>query len=130
MGWASPSPDGSQLAFSARPPSGETSIYVMPSVGGRPREVARLAEDLSSNPGNGPIVWDGTGHLMFVTRALKTGATSVSRVPLSGGPVQKLDVTVTDVRGLRLHPDGRRLAFQGGENSLEIWVMEPPRAGY
>ena len=39
-------------------------------------------------------------------------ATTIAQVPPQGG---------TD---LRLHPDGRRIAFVSGENRGEIWAIE------
>jgi hypothetical protein len=135
LGPASPSPDGQQVAFSvleAAPSGGpavRSSINVLPARGGIPREVVKLSEGVVSYPGRGPIVWDGAGHLSFVTSDVKAQTHWISRVALTGGPIQKLDVSVPNLSGLSLHPDGRRLAFQGGENSLEIWVMEPPRSG-
>jgi hypothetical protein len=52
----------------------------------------------------------------------------ISRVAVTGGPIQKLDVAVPNARFLSMHPDGRRLAFHGGEDSTEIWVMEPAQS--
>ena len=130
MGWASPSPDGRQLAFSVQEPypTERVSIYVMPSSGGTPREVVRLPAGASSSAGVGPVAWTQTGHLLFATRDdKKTNVVGISRVALTKGPVEKLDISMTNLKSMRLHPDGRRLAFNGGERSLEIWVMEMTR---
>jgi Tol biopolymer transport system component len=131
MGVASPSPDGRQLAFWIQEPdpSARVSIRVMPTSGGTPREVVRLPEGTSS-PAGAPFVWTQSEHLLFVTQDTSSGARWISRVALAGGPLEKLDIAMTNLGGVRLHPDGRRLAFGGGEQSLEIWVMEttsPPR---
>jgi Tol biopolymer transport system component len=126
MGWASPSPDGRQLAFSVLTPypSERASIYVMPAEGGTPREVVRLPDGVASHAGSGPIAWTQTGHLLFVGTEPNASAHNVWQVPVSGGDARKLAVEMPAMKGLRLHPDGRRIVFDGGERSVEIWTMD------
>ena len=45
-------------------------------------------------------------------------------MPASGGQARKLDLGLDKLRQLRIHPDGHRIAFQAGEFSAELWVME------
>jgi hypothetical protein len=95
----------------------------MPAEGGTPREVARLPEGVTSNAGRGPIAWTETGHLLFVGTDPNASVNSLWQVPVAGGPAQKLALEMPFIKGLRLHPDGRRIVFDGGEQSVEIWTL-------
>ncbi len=43
---------------------------------------------------------------------------------MTGGEAEILDLSVNRMRMIRIHPDGRRIAFEGGRSGGEIWVME------
>ena len=45
-------------------------------------------------------------------------------IPTSGGKPQKLWQSENDLRDLRVHPDGRRIAFYTTRSTTEVWVME------
>jgi hypothetical protein len=51
-------------------------------------------------------------------------------VPVEGGQARKLDLAVDSLADLRMHPDGRHIAFVAGRHKGELWVMENflPRA--
>jgi hypothetical protein len=51
---------------------------------------------------------------------------SLWRVPAKGGQPERLDLTMKGwLTNLRVHPDGRRIAFDAGEEGKEeVWVME------
>lgn len=50
--------------------------------------------------------------------------------PVDGGEPHLITTVPVDVNNqLRLHPDGRRLAFFGGNRRSELWVMEPAPKG-
>lgn len=72
--------------------------------------------------------------MLFVKRTRGKARSQVQfwRIPAEGGEPTPLDVTIDDLWGLRLHPDGRRIAFGTQENKSEVWVMEnflpPPKA--
>ena len=47
------------------------------------------------------------------------------RVPAQGGEAQEVGLTMEFLRGLRVHPDGQRIAFAAGwSGAPEVWVME------
>jgi hypothetical protein len=46
------------------------------------------------------------------------------RAPLRSGEPRKLDLTAPNMREIRVHPDGRHLAFTSGGDRSEVWVME------
>ncbi|MDA1094774.1 MAG: hypothetical protein O3A25_16105 [Acidobacteria bacterium] len=66
------------------------------------------------------VEWTPGGtHLLFASGG------GLWRVPAAGGQAQRLGLrTVTSGTTLSIHPDGRRIAFTGGEQVQEIWVME------
>jgi len=112
--WLPVSPDGRELAFIAG-----GILKVLPTTGGQPRDLTK-AEFICG------IAWTPDGrHLLFGRRI---GDTTIQlwRVPSEGGKPQKTGLTFegwgVDVR---MHPDGRRIAFaskRAGKN--EVWVME------
>jgi hypothetical protein len=101
----------------------------------------------TANPSGNSTAWqcdDGFGlawspdqrHLFFVRPEGDTGdgSKSVWRVPLAGGEAENIGISMNRIRGLRMHPDGRRIAFDSVVDPLsEVWVLEnflpKPRAG-
>jgi hypothetical protein len=43
---------------------------------------------------------------------------------VQGGEPEKLELSMDRIRPLRIHPDGRRVAFAAGWPAWEVWVME------
>jgi hypothetical protein len=48
----------------------------------------------------------------------------VVRVAVAGGDPEPIGLEMEALNHLRVHPDGRRLAFVAGYSSAELWVME------
>lgn len=46
------------------------------------------------------------------------------KIAVQGGKPEKLELTMDTIRPLRIHPDGRRVAFAAGFPAWEVWVME------
>jgi Tol biopolymer transport system component len=122
-----PSPDGTLVAFSypSHDKDGrEASLVVLPVDGGTPRRLVTVTEpDAFALDG---VAWTPDGrYLLFVKRSLKGRPHSVWRIPAAGGVPQPLDLPMDGLNvGLRIHPDGRRVAFTSGEPRGEIWVLE------
>jgi Tol biopolymer transport system component len=117
------SPDGKQLAFAAH-----RALFLMPAGGGEPRELLRVEqperERLTS------LAWMPDGqHLLFARLKLDSTAprkrtTEVWRISASGGEPEQVGIAMDRLRGLRVHPDGQRIAFTAGAPEMEIWVMD------
>ena len=45
-------------------------------------------------------------------------------VPLDGGPHKVLDLPGHTWGRVRVHPDGKRVAYHAGGLKMEVWVLE------
>lgn len=104
-------PDGETLAIGFR-----AGVALLPVSGGELRWIYR------TEPGEirwrGGMGWTPDGQ--YVVFVKSEGLWSV---PVAGGEARRL-FTMDNLRHVRLHPDGRRLAFVGGSERGELWVME------
>ena len=144
------SPDGATLAFTAadttlgtEPVIQGSLLVVMPTDGrGAAREVYRThaPERLARRTG---LSWTPDGRALLLVRFVGytppseetacSGANVcrfLSRIAIDGGTLQdlvRLDCDMTALRclplRLRVHPDGRRIAFNWGSAKGEIWMM-------
>lgn len=114
VGPAVPSPDGTLVAFVEYEPR-PTRISVVSTEGGQPR---KLYEDATI--GTASLQWGTDGRLMFF---LQGETTQVVSVDSRTGDAVKFDAGMK-TRFPRLAPDGQRLAFVGGTNRYETWVMD------
>jgi Tol biopolymer transport system component len=127
------SPNGRELAFIiAGGTDGSSVLMLMPAAGGEPRELFRGQIDPSS------LAWTPAGrHLLFGIIDGSDGARRVElhRIPVAGGMPEKLSLIIDTLSsqggdqdtgpGIRLHPDGRRLAIvKSGEFNGELWALE------
>jgi len=110
------SPDRGRLAFSTFDEAGEY-LRTIPAAGGQPRQVHRQPRGVGRIYS---VAWTSDGrYLLFSRRG------EVWRVPADGGAAIKLELPrMESLRELRVHPDGRRLAFTAGVGAAEVWVME------
>lgn len=121
-----PSPDGSTLAFvphSNR--QGETSIRLVPVQGGTPRVLYQSRTPVSTGSGYGGLAWSRDGRrLLFARRGAEAGSRwELMVIPVAGGEPRKL-LDAPMILNLRVHPDGRRVIWGGGQFRGEVWVME------
>jgi Tol biopolymer transport system component len=114
------SPDGKELAF-AIGGGGERSLMLMPAAGGVPQELHRFQTE--NNYDVLAIAWSVDGRYLLYVRPWN-GAFELWRVPVAGGKAEKLDLSASLMLMIRIHPDGRRIAFESGRRGGEIWVME------
>ena len=127
------SPDGRQLAFlddlsGGGPGNAKVmALKLIPSAGGEPRELFRV--DQSENLSPFVLAWtpDG-GHVLVGKRrggANRSQTVELWRVPVERGEPEQLGLTSEGgMSELRVHPDGRRIAFALDQRMDEIWVME------
>jgi len=117
------SPDGKRLAFSAT-----GALHVLSVADGVLREVTK-----AKNVGS--IAWTPDGrYLLYATATRGEEKNQLWRVEVAGGEPQKLEIAMPYLGSVRVHPDGRRIAFyaQARPERNEVWVMEnflPPLKG-
>lgn len=113
-GWAKFSPDGRQIAFTAQYDGG-IDVYVMPAEGGVPRR-------LTYHPASDRVLdwWpDGKSIYFRSTREYPFRGEMVYRVPVEGGPTEKLPI---DRAGLAsVSPDGKMIAYNRITREAATW---------
>ena len=99
-------------------PKGWT-LQVMSAAGGKTRELLRKKQMITA------VAWTPDSQNVLCTVITK-GVTELWRIPAEGGDPQELwrwDKR-TGIRELRVHPDGRRIAFVSSTIKSGLWVME------
>ena len=97
----------------------------MPISGGKARELLKFQK-------SGLIysfVWTPDGQDVLFLRVEREGTGSLKgtglwQISSEGGDPQKLWQSEKKFRELRLHPDGRRIAFYTIKIDTEVWAME------
>ncbi|MBI3474080.1 MAG: PD40 domain-containing protein [Candidatus Solibacter usitatus] len=109
------SPDGKRLAYATFDQTAD-HLAVLPAGGGPPRVIYHQPR------GSGRIVsiaWTPDGrYLLFSRRG------ELWRIPAEGGPAMRLPLSMESLRQVRVHPDGRRVAFTAGSGKGEVWILE------
>ena len=60
-------------------------------------------------------------QLVFVQRSGRQS--EVPEIPAEDGKPRRTGIRMNGIRFLRLHPDGKRMAFQAGQTDREVWVV-------
>jgi hypothetical protein len=111
-------PDGTQLAISDQSLTGKSLIYIVPGIGGTPRQVTT----------NAPSYWHGWSPdgstLAFCGE--RNGEFDIYTIPAAGGEEKRL----TTAKGLDDGPDytadGRFIYFNSERSgTMQIWRMHP-----
>jgi Tol biopolymer transport system component len=120
------SPDGRQVAFSLSGAIPETSLMVMPATGGSPREILKLKDPEFIPTGwHGCVEWIADGRQILFVKARKHGSQELWQIPVEGGIPQNLGITNQEIiSALRVHPDGKRIAFTSAKLGGDVWVIE------
>ena len=121
---ASVSPDGRTLAFIARDRSTKSSaVLLLPTTGGEPRELLKATEPQALT---GWVSWAPDSRQVIVNRMhgdIGDGKDTLL-VPISGGSPRSLDLPDYAWGRIRVHPDGKRIAYLAGFGRSEVWVLE------
>jgi Tol biopolymer transport system component len=115
------SPDGQRLLIATYDGKFQV-LLVMPAAGGEAREVVRLDDAFPGSPS-----WTPDGRSVAFLKAVKgkDGQWQLWRVAAEGGEPQRIGlIDARQLQGVRLHPDGRRVAITDVKVDLELWVME------
>ncbi len=133
MTWVDVSPDGRHIAFwewhgMARPEGGRTDrLLVIPTSAAESETPARELLAVDFRPGDnsrrGYVRWSRDGR--YVMYQVSAGDSArLWRVPATGGNPEPLELVLGWGNDAQFSPDGHRIAFDAGESSSEIWVMQ------
>ncbi len=121
------SPNGQYLVFGFWDATTRTKslrVLTVALTGGEPRELVRAREGEFIPGFNGLAwTWDGTS-VLFMRNRPKERVHELWRVSVENGEAKRLWSAPNGFRGVRVHPDGRHIAFTSGDNEAEVWVME------
>ncbi len=108
--------DGRQMAFTTIDRDGQ-ALMVVPTAGGAPREIYRRTEDRRLRGTD----WTPDGS--FVVAMCGPSPGSIWSIPTRGGSPVRSPLRMRPSEKPAISPDGRQIAFVGGSNTSEIWVM-------
>lgn len=119
------SPDEQLFAFSTPTASAETSVAVVPRRGGEPRILVRATEPWLVQL----QAWAPDGEWLLVGKGRSVNGqngepVALWRVDVADGRMEPIGISAIGLREVRIHPDGRRIAFTAGWPTLDLWVME------
>lgn len=123
------SPDGKQLGFIQ---GGDGyGIFVLPSTGGKPREIFRFREEENVRLGAScSVAWSLDGKFIyFIMQDLNLDMPEweLCRISSEGGSIERLDLELPNyISNLSMHPDGRHISFSSISNPISpsVWVIE------
>jgi Tol biopolymer transport system component len=120
------SSDGKWLAFTSREEDVQKiRLKIIPSIGGEVRELFQTKDKefiLDLN-------WTPDSRFLWFRRLSRSNDPKVPpkleswRISPDGGNAQKLELVIPG-GGVRLHPDGRQIAYYTGRGRRDLWVME------
>ncbi len=124
LGEVNLSPDGRYIAAASGDPSIKSNTFlIIPTAGGEPNEVIRRTRPQQP----AMFVWEPGSRSLLIRIGSGADKAEVWRAFVDGAAAVKLQTTVDgNIGSVRLHPDGRQIAFQVTTPSTpyEIWVTE------
>lgn len=119
------SPDGEMLAFVAFELETQSSILkIIPAGGGETHDLLQLKAPEAFRS----IAWTADGREIlfskFLSYKLEEQRCQLWRIPAKGGEAYKAGLEMDQLGSLRVHPDGKRIAFTSGSSKGEVWMME------
>jgi len=123
------SPDGKHVAFVPLPPDprlAAQALSVVPAAGGSPRVLVQPG-DGSNLTVLGVLGWTADSRRVLFSRRDPTSPQSSTfwAVSAEGGTPQRLNLPPgTSLRWLRVHPDGKQIAWTTTDVDQEIWAID------
>ncbi len=122
------SPDGKLIALAYHASDEPVAIYIAAMAGGEPRLVYNLGQ-VNKNFFDNTLTWTRDQRYLLLGHpddAVKPSRSVLVRIPVGGGEPQKMGISVKGgFRTPRMHPDGRRIAFETIERGPgEVWALE------
>jgi dipeptidyl aminopeptidase/acylaminoacyl peptidase len=116
------SPDGRFIATTYHDESAKsTLVLLLPVSGGEPRELLRVSDPQTVGAN---VPWTPDGRAILVNKNLGK-SNELLLVLITGGPPRKIDLGVPKFGAVKVHPDGRQIAYVVGDGEKqELWVLE------
>jgi Tol biopolymer transport system component len=117
------SPDGESCVVARLRPDQGAWLEVGPCRGGTARTL--LTFGTAGTDGlnwRGGLIWDHERQRLIYSTRDTAGRSTVWSIPLAGGEPSRL-FDDHSIRDLRLHPDGRRIAFTRARERFEVWAI-------
>ena len=121
------SPDGGQLAF-VHVGRQSAQLMLLPASGGEARVVAEFPTQDTDSRAKG-IAWSPDGRYILARQGKdpkpeEKNPTGILRIEVATGKMTPLEFEASWAQSLSLHPSGRKIVFQAGHRTLEIWAAE------
>jgi Tol biopolymer transport system component len=111
-----PSPDGRFLAVGREDPPTRSGVLELVALDtGQSRELLRVPDPSVFYK---VLSWSADGRFLFF------GNGELWRVAVESGVSEKVGIAMAGLLDVRVHPDGRRIAFFAQEFGGELWAME------
>jgi len=110
------SPDEKQVAFVVIKDN-TTPLMVVPAEGGSARELCPKVNTI------GGTAWTKDGRHILVPGSDSEHPQQLLSVPIAGGQPQPTSVSMAQLSSPSIHPDGRRVAFAGGQSQQSVWAI-------
>jgi len=115
--------DGALLAITVDDQKTRT-LLVLPTKGGSARRLMTATEP------DGFLLQDFTpdGRHVLISRYTSTNPPRLQdwtlwRVPVDGAAPRPMNLSGPDLRGVKVSPDGQRIAYRSGEPAWDYWLM-------
>ena len=124
-GFAGISPDGRLVAYTTGDNGEEADDHTVSTEGGRPRAVHTLAHPKMLTGDLLSIEWTrDSQRLVFTQTEASASSTWGSAAGWASSDSDRSGHLESELNALRIHPDGRRLAFVAGESRFAVWTLE------
>jgi hypothetical protein len=111
-----PSPDGRFLAVGREDPSTKSGVLEIVALDtGQSREILRVPDPSVFYK---VLSWSANGRFLFF------GNGELWRVAVESGGSERVGIAMAGLLDVRVHPDGRRIAFFASQFGAELWAME------
>jgi len=119
------SADGTRFAyFRVDKPNKSYVVAIMDIQSCKEMEIWSVPEtDASGSVWIWAVTWTPDGKNILADRSNKQGS-ELWRLPVAGGPGEKLHFFPEESMGFVMHPDGKRIAFTQNRTSYELWMLE------
>jgi Tol biopolymer transport system component len=73
---------------------------------------------------SGAFAWSPDGRYVYFPQRVGS-ATELFRIPTVGGRIESTGLRAPAIKYVSVHPDGKRVAFQDGDqHNVELWALD------